>query len=185
MELDMKSLFDVIGAGTQTAAVSDTWGLWSATKPEFESHYIFKCLGKRNCQEGTIWNLQGDEEDFSWYLESVGKDDLLPKKKQELSDQVLLLIQNDQKWRTANEIALAIGSNPEHTRRICKKLFLEGEIAREKRLQTEGDHFGFTGQRLFLHRGSSKKHNTNHDRTNYFFWFVNLITRFKGLGKKG
>ena len=76
------------------------------------------------CQTGIIWNLQGDEEDFSWYLKSVGKDGLLPKKKQELSDQVLVLLHSDKKWRTANEISLAIGSNPEHTRRICKNYFL-------------------------------------------------------------
>ena len=143
------TIHDVIGAGTQTAAVSDTWGLWSATKPEFESHYIFKCLGKRNCQEGTIWNLQGDEEDFSWYLKSVGKDDLLPKKKQELSDQVLLLLHNDHEWRTANEIALAIGSNPEHARRICKKLFLEEEIAREKKPSAGGRPLWLYGPKTF------------------------------------
>ena len=44
-----------------------------------------------------------NEEDFSWYLKSVGKDDLLPKKKQELSDQVLLLLHNDHEWKTAND----------------------------------------------------------------------------------
>ena len=62
-------------------------------------------------------------------LEKAGR----TKKKQELSDQVSRLIHNDQKWRTANEIELPIGSNPEHKRRICKKLFLEKEIARKQR----------------------------------------------------
>ena len=83
-------------------------------------------------------NLQGNEEDFSWYLKSVGKDDLLPKKKQKLSNQVLQLLHTDETWRTANEIAEAIGSNQEHTRRICKKLFLEKEIAREQRQSNGG-----------------------------------------------
>ncbi len=58
-------------------------------------------------------------------LKSVGKDNLLPQKKQELSDQVLLLLDNDQVWRNAKDIALAIGFNSEHIRHICKKLFLE------------------------------------------------------------
>ena len=75
------SIHDVLGAGTQSGAVSDTWGLRAATKPEFENHYVLQCLGKRNCQIGVIWNLQGDEEDFSWYLKNVGRDDVLPKKK--------------------------------------------------------------------------------------------------------
>ncbi len=142
-------IHDVIGAGTQSGAVSDIWGLWSATKPEFDNHYVLKCLGKRNCQTGTILNLEGNEEDFSWYLKSVGKDDLLPKKKQELSDQVLLLLHSGQEWRTANEIALAIGSNPEHTRRICKKLFLEGEIAREKKASDGGRPLWLYGPKTF------------------------------------
>ena len=142
-------IHDVIGAGTQSGAVSDTWGLWSATKPEFENHYVLKCLGKRNCQKGTIMNLQGNEEDFSWHLESVGKDDLLPKKKQELSNQVLLLLHTDEIWRTANEIALAIGSNPEHTRRICKKLFLEKEIEREPRPSNGGRPLWLYGPKTF------------------------------------
>ena len=142
-------IHDVIGAGTQSGAVSDTWGLWSATKPEFENHYVLKCLGKRNCQKGTILNLEGNEEDFSWYLKSVGKDDLLPKKKQELSNQVLLLLHTDEIWRTANEIALAIGSNPEHTRRICKKLFLEKEIARKPRPSNGGRPLLLYGAKTF------------------------------------
>ena len=142
-------IHDVIGAGTQSGAVSDTWGLWSATKPEFENHYVLKCLGKRNCQKGTILNLEGNEEDFSWYLKSVGKDDLLPKKKQELSNQVLLLLHTDEIWRTANEIALAIGSNPEHTRRICKKLYLEKEIEREPGPSNGGRPLWLYGPKTF------------------------------------
>ena len=108
-----------------------------------------KCLGKRNCQIGTVLNLQGNEEDFSWYLKSVDKDDLLPQKKQELSDQVLLLLHNDQVSRTANDIALTIGFNPEHTRRICKKLFLEGEITREQQPSNGGRPLWVYGPKTF------------------------------------
>ncbi len=143
------SIHDVMGAGTQSGAVSDIWGLRAATKPEFENHYVMQCLGKRNCQIGVIWNLQGDEEDFSWYLKSVGRDDVLPKEKQELSFLVLQLLDSDRKLRTANEIALAIGSNPEHARRICKKLFLEGEIAREKKPSAGGRPLWLYGARTF------------------------------------
>ena len=69
--------------------------------------------------------------------------------KQELSDQVLLLRNNDLEWRTANEIALAIGSNPEHTWRICKKLFLEEEIAREKKPSDGGRPIWLYGPKTF------------------------------------
>ena len=73
----------------------------------------------------------------------------MPKKKQELSNQVLLLLHKDEMRRTANEIALAIGSNPEHTRRICKKLFLEGEIAREKQASAGGRPLWLYGTKTF------------------------------------
>lgn len=59
------SLDDILGAGTQSAAVSDVWGMWRHDKPELEDHYIMQCLGKRNCQQGTAWNLQGSQEDYS------------------------------------------------------------------------------------------------------------------------
>ena len=52
------SIHDVIGSTTQVGAASDIWGLSSAPKPEFDDHYILKCLVKRNCEQGQIWNLQ-------------------------------------------------------------------------------------------------------------------------------
>ena len=62
---------------------------------------------------------------------------------------MLQLLDSDRKQRTANEIALAIGSNPEHTRRICKKLFLEKEIAREQRASNGGRPLWLYGPKTF------------------------------------
>ena len=53
-------------------------------KSEFPDHYVLKCLGKRNCDTNILWNLQGNYEDYSWYLKSVGNNDLLPSKKREI-----------------------------------------------------------------------------------------------------
>lgn len=143
------SIHDVIGAGTQSGAVSDSWGLWSAVKPEYEHHYVLKCLGKRNCQQGTIWNLQGSDEDFSWELKSVGDSDVLPQKRQELNHQVLQLLDTGNKWRTASEVSEALSCNQEHARRICKNLYLAGEIERQQRRSEGGRPLWIYGPKTF------------------------------------
>ena len=127
------SIHDVIGSTTQVGAASDIWGLASAPKPEFDDHYLLKCLGKRNCEQGQIWNLQGSPEDFSWQLKSVGNADVLPQQKQELSLRVLQLVCSEKEWLTSNEIGISLGCNPEHARRICKNLYLTGELERQQR----------------------------------------------------
>ena len=50
---------DILIAGTQGGAVSDVWGLWSDEDDEL---FYLKCLGKRNCEKGIFWKLQGKEK---------------------------------------------------------------------------------------------------------------------------
>ena len=126
------SIHDVIGSITQSGAVSDIWGIWVPTKQSYKNHFILKCLGKRNCRKGIIWNLQGDEEDLSFVLKSVGEGELLPSKNQELSVLVLNLLHTKNEFKTIREIAIETSFNEEHTRRICKKLFLEKESSRDR-----------------------------------------------------
>ena len=132
------SIHDVIGAITQSGAVSDIWGIWVPTKQSYENHFILKCLGKRNCRKGIIWNLKGDDEDFSFILKSVGEGELLPSKNQELSCLILDLLHTKNEFKTIREIAIETSSNEEHTRRICVKLFLEKEISRDKDISKGG-----------------------------------------------
>ena len=56
-----------------------------------EDHFLFECLGKRNCEDGLIYNLQGDQETFSWYLHSAGGGQLAPHEERLCSTQVLEL----------------------------------------------------------------------------------------------
>ena len=102
--------------------------------------------------KGIIWNLKGDEEDFSFVLKSVGEGELLPSKNQELSFSILNLLNTKNEFKTIREIASETSSNEEHTRRVCKNLFLEKEIFQK----AEGLP-GSMGLRLFLHVGYSKK----------------------------
>ena len=69
---------DILGAGTQGGAVSDVWGLWSDVNDD-ELFYL-KCLGKRNCEKGIFWKLQGNREDYSFKLIEAGDGDILPDK---------------------------------------------------------------------------------------------------------
>jgi hypothetical protein len=129
---------DITGTGAQVGAVSDIWGMWRPPSPTHEDHYVLGCLGKRNCKEGTTWHLQGNPEGFSWKLKGVGDGDLLPTKRQQLKATVLEHLATDPTPRTAKELALALGHNPEHVRRVCVDLFLAQELRRTKQPSSMG-----------------------------------------------
>lgn len=130
---------DVLGAGTLTAAVSDVWALARSPKPDFPDHFVLHCLGKRNCQLGTAWNLQGSQEDFSWVLRSVADpNDLLPQKRRELKDKILQLLSTADTWLSACEIAAELGCNAEVARRSCRELSSQQLVTKVKASSTGG-----------------------------------------------
>lgn len=126
------TVHDITGTGTQGGAVSDIWGMWRPAQPQHEDHYVLGCLGKRNCREGTRWNLQGNPEDFSWTLKSVGDGDLLPTKRQQLKGKLLEHLASEPYPRSAKDLAQSLGHNAEHVRRVCIELFLTGDLGRKK-----------------------------------------------------
>ena len=69
---------DVMGNQSVYSAASDVWTIHKSHRPEFSDHFLFECLGKRNCEDGLLYNLQGDQETFSWYLKSAGAGQLTP-----------------------------------------------------------------------------------------------------------
>ena len=125
---------DILGAGTQGGAVSDVWGLW--TDEHDDEIFFMKCLGKRNCDKGTVWKLDGNKEDFSFYLTGVGDGDLLPDKKNELSYKFIDYLMTNKKEVTYQDLAREFNCNNEHSRRICIRLYGEGRFMRKK--YTEG-----------------------------------------------
>ena len=94
--------------------------------------FYLKCLGKRNCEKGIIWKLQGNREDYSFKLIEAGDGDILPEKKTQLGFKVLRVLMSDKVKLTYQEIANKINCSNEHARRICIKLFTEGKIERKK-----------------------------------------------------
>ena len=122
---------DILGAGTQSAAVSDMWGIWNPNEKDLES-FIMKCLGKRNCDKNTMWYLKGNIEDFSFRLESVGENDLLPDQKKQYTFQFLDHLHKTDNGMTVKELAGHFGCTEEHARRVCIRLKRQGQVDRVK-----------------------------------------------------
>ncbi|WP_413402565.1 MULTISPECIES: AAA family ATPase [unclassified Synechococcus] len=57
---------DFLGTGMLTAACSDVFGYWANKEEDaFPDQFILRCLGKRNCEAGITWDLQGCRDDYS------------------------------------------------------------------------------------------------------------------------
>ena len=128
----------VMGTATQVGACSDIWGLWKERNPQFSDHFVLGCLGKRNCDEGQMWNLQGSQEDYSWLLRSCGENDLLPGQKNELRWAIVSELETTDEALTAEDLSKRLGKTYEHTRRTCRRLHQEGEITRKQKHQSNG-----------------------------------------------
>ena len=83
-------------------------------------------------------NLQGSDEDFSWKLHSVGEENILPQRRQDLVFAFMqTLAEGEKKWH-ADDLAVKHGCNKEHARRICRDLFNQQEIERHQLASTGG-----------------------------------------------
>ncbi len=123
---------DILGSGTQSAAASDIWGIWNPDEKDLES-FTMKCLGKRNCDKNTMWYLEGNVEDLSFRLTSVGEHDLLPDIKKQYSFQFLDHLHKTDKGMTVEELSEHFSCTKEHARRVCIRLKRQGQIERGKR----------------------------------------------------
>ena len=122
---------DIQGVATIGAAVSDVWGMWKHPKPEWEEHYNLLCLGKRHCKEGTLWKLQGNEEDFYWSLKEVG-DGLKPQEKLSLEEKIIAYFANSSQPISITEIANKVMTSYECARRLCTEMYELGLLRRTK-----------------------------------------------------
>ena len=100
--------------------------------------FVLGCLGKRNCEKGTRWHLQGSKEDYTWELVSVSNEDLLPTKKRELKDRLLTLLSQSKELLGIKQIAAALQCNEEHARRLAKDLVLANQISRQQQRGSTG-----------------------------------------------
>ena len=91
-----------------------------------------KCLGKRNCDKNTMCYLEGNKEDFSFRLTSVGEHDLLPDKKKQYSFKFLDHLHKTDNGMTVKELADFFSCTEEHARRVCIRLKRQEQVDRVK-----------------------------------------------------
>ena len=122
---------DISGLATISNACTDLWALYKVAEPEWPDHFRLRCLGKRYCRTGTLWDLEGDLEDFSWSLRKVG-DGSMPQERLKIEQKVRNHFSESPQPITSNDIAKLIDSSYEVTRRICTQMFAQGMLSRSK-----------------------------------------------------
>jgi len=130
---DEVNLNDLLGSGQISSAVSDIWAINKARIPQFDDHFIVRCLGKRNCDDSILWNLQGSYEDLSWQIKTVGKDDILPSEKVEYRLRILSLLNENKTGLKLKEISAKLGCSMKTAQRCTTQLLTQNEIGRKKR----------------------------------------------------
>lgn len=129
---------DIAGRTTIANAITDFFGLMKVAKDEqkWEDHFALKCLGKRYCRSGEVWQLQGDPESFWWGLNAV-TDGMPPKERKNLERKVLDWFGEHPEPVALKELSALIGTNEEYLRRICTGLYQCKKLER-KSVPTKG-----------------------------------------------
>jgi len=123
---------DFLGVSTLIAACSDAWSLCRiTTNPLWEGHYDLRCHGKRFCRDGTLFNLQGHEEDFSWLLRSTG-DGLLPQDHLLLEQRIRDHFLSNPDPLPLDHLAQSLGTSYEYVRRVSLALFDDKQLHRQQ-----------------------------------------------------
>ena len=123
---------DIAGRTTIANAITDFFGLIKVAKDEqkWDDHFALKCLGKRYCRSGEVWQLQGDPESFWWGLNDV-TDGMPPKERKNLEKNVLAWFSEHSEPVTLKELSTKTGANEEYLRRVCTGLFQCKKIERK------------------------------------------------------
>ena len=120
---------DISGLATISNACTDLWGLYKVPEIEWPDHFRLRCLGKRYCRADTLWDLEGDLEDFSWSLREVS-DGSMPQDQLRIEQKVSNHFSQSPQPLKLEDIAKTVKSNYEVTRRICTQMFAQGMLSR-------------------------------------------------------
>lgn len=129
---------DIAGRTTIANAITDFFGLMRVSKEDqkWDDHFALKCLGKRYCRSGEVWQLQGDPESFWWGLNDV-TDGMPPRERKNLEERVLGWFNEHPEPVTLKELSAKTGTNEEYLRRVCTGLFQCKKLLR-KSVPTKG-----------------------------------------------
>lgn len=135
------TLDSVFGAASQGWAASEVWGLWrlDQQQPGQGIQMRLQCVKGRTCADGTAWNVEGSDEDFSFLLTGVANEaDVTPKQRRQFAEQVLALMAgSDREWMV-EDIQRELGCAERHAYRVLKGLYVEDKITRQTLASTGG-----------------------------------------------
>jgi hypothetical protein len=114
-------LDDFLGTGMLTAACSDVFGYWpNKAEDAFPDQFMLRCLGKRNCETGTTWDLQGNKDDYSLTFVGVQGGGETPSERRSVIAKTLeYLRQRKGQPQAVETIAAGIGA---HEKTVAKEL---------------------------------------------------------------
>jgi len=135
------TLDSVFGAASQGWAASEVWGLWKLDQqqPNQNIQMRLQCVKGRTCADGTAWNVEGSDEDYSFLLKGAANDeDITPKQRRQFAEQVLALMAgSDREW-TVEDIREELRCAERHAYRVLKGLYVEDKITRQNLASTGG-----------------------------------------------
>jgi len=135
------TLDSVFGAASQGWAASEVWGLWKLDQqqPNQNIQMRLQCVKGRTCADGTAWNVEGSDEDYSFLLKGAANDeDITPKQSRQFAEQVLELMEGSDRYWTVEDIREELRCAERHAYRVLKGLFVEDKITRQTLASTGG-----------------------------------------------
>ena len=132
-------LDDFLGTGMLTAACSDVFGYWSnKAEDAFPNQYMLRCLGKRNCEAGITWDLQGCPDDYSLTFSGVQGGGATPSEKRSVIAKALdYLRQRKGQPQALETIAAGIGAHEKTVAKELRDYFSSGNALKIQRLKGE------------------------------------------------
>ena len=135
------NLDSVFGAASQGWAASDVWGIWrlEQRQPDRNIQMRLQCLKARTCADGTAWNVEGSDEDYSFLLMGVANEaDMTPKQRSQFAEQALELMAGSDRFWEVEDIQGELGCAKRHAYRVMKGLYIEDKITRQTLPSTGG-----------------------------------------------
>ena len=135
------NLDSVFGAASQSWAASDVWGIWrlDQQQPDKNIQMRLQCLKARTCADGTAWNVEGSDEDYSFLLKGVANEmDMTPKQRSQYAEQALELMAGSDRYWKVEDIQRELGCAERHAYRVLKGLFVEDKLSRQTLASTGG-----------------------------------------------
>ena len=130
-------LDDFLGTGMLTAACSDVFSYWpNKAEDAFPDQFMLRCLGKRNCEAGTTWDLQGNKDDYSLTFVGVQGGGATPSERRSvIAKAITYLRQRKRQPQTVETIAAGIGAHEKTVARELRDYYSSGNAQGIQRIK--------------------------------------------------